>query len=381
MVITNGLVFTDECRFARLDLEYNEGRIIRLAPAGSLADQSSLDAEGGFVLPGFVDIHTHGCAGGDFSSATAEEMEKMLAFYGRRGVTSVIGTTMSLPPAALQRAMETAKPFCGADGRGATLRGLRLEGPFLSPGKKGAQKEEHLIPSLSPSSYELFEALYSASGEHVRILDIAPELPGGPAFIQKAARKTVVSLAHTEADYEQCAEAFKQGATHLTHLFNGMPPFHHRHPGPIGAASDYASFVELICDGVHLHPSVVRSVFQWFGESRICLVSDSMSATGMSPGRYTLGGQEVLLENEAATLADGTLAGSVSTLTECCRKAVHYGVPIEQAVRAATLNPAMAAGLVREVGTLTPGKRADILLWNQDLLNVHVIAGGETVFH
>ncbi len=376
MVLYNGLVFTDECRFARLDVEYSEGKIVRLAPAGSLPIEGGYDAAGGFVLPGLVDIHSHGCLGGDFSDGEAASIESMLEFYALRGITSVVPATMSLDQPKLRAIIEAMRPYFGKEGYGAVLRGVNMEGPFLSLEKRGAQNPDY----ITPPSLSQFDELYELSGGNIRLVDIAPELPESPAFIAGVCRRCVVSLAHTTATYSQAEAAFKAGASHVTHLFNAMPPFNHREPGLIGAASDYASYVELISDGIHLHPSVVRSVFRWFGENRVCLISDSIRATGMPEGEYTLGGQAVMMKDGRATLIDGTLAGSAATLADCCRRAVSFGVPIEQALRASTINPAQAVGLANEVGSLTPGKRADILVWNPELRPLLVVAGGRTVF-
>ncbi len=376
MLIYNGLVFTDECRFARLDLEFQEGKITRLAPAGSLPMGDGIDACGGFVLPGLVDIHSHGCMGHDFCDANAEGIETMLDYYGGKGITSVVPATMSLSQPMLQDIVGTMKPYFDQDGHGAVLRGINMEGPFLNNEKRGAQNPDY----LAGPSVERFDELFALSGEKIRLVDIAPELPGSAEFIAAVCRRCTVSLAHTSASYAQAEAAFQAGASHVTHLFNAMPPFLHREPGVIGAASDYAAYVEAISDGIHLHPAVVRSVFKWFGEARVCLISDSMRATGMPEGEYSLGGQAVFMKNGKATLADGTIAGSATNLAECLRRAVGFGVPLEQAVRAASLNPAMATGLAQQVGSLTPGKRADILIWNQELLPLRVISGGKTIF-
>lgn len=376
MLIYNGLVFTDDCRFARLDLEFQDGVITRLAPAGSLAMGEGIDAGGGFVLPGLVDIHSHGCMGQDFCDANPEGIETMLEFYGSKGVTSVVPATMSLSQPMLLDIVRTMKPFFEQEGHGAVLRGINMEGPFLNNEKRGAQNPEYLVgPSV-----ERFDELFAISGGKIRLVDIAPELEGSAEFIAAVCRRCTVSLAHTVATYAQAEAAFQAGASHVTHLFNAMPPFQHREPGLIGAASDYAAFVEVISDGIHLHPAVVRAVFKWFGENRVCLISDSMRATGMPEGEYSLGGLQVFMKEGKATLADGTIAGSATNLADCLRRAVSFGVPLEAAVRAATLNPAVATGLAQQVGSLTPGKRADILIWNQELLPLRVISGGQTIF-
>lgn len=375
MVIYNGLVFTDDCRFTMADILLEGDRIIKVAPAGSLSHSDGIDAAGGFVLPGFVDIHTHGAVDCDFCDAEAEKLEKMLEYYASNGITSVVPATMSFNKPILSEVIETAVSYFHQDGHGAVLRGVNMEGPFINIEKKGAQNGEYIRnPSL-----EMFNHLNDLSGGNIRLVDIAPEVEGSMEFIKNVSNKCVVSLAHTTANYDVASAAFDAGARHVTHLFNAMPPFDHREPGVIGAASDKAEFVELITDGIHLHPSVVRATFKWFGNDRVCLISDSMRACGMPNGEYTLGGQKVNMEDGKATLENGTIAGSATNLTECCRRAVGFGVSLEDAIRAASINPAKAVGLDNEVGSLTPGKRADVVIWNHAMQIQQVIIGGKTV--
>lgn len=378
MVITNGLVFGEDCLFKMADVAYEGDRITQIAPAGSLPAKGAVDAGGGYVLPGFVDIHTHGCVGGDFCDASGEGLAKMLGYYGAHGVTSVVPATMSYPENILTGVIKAALPYFGKAGHGAVLRGVNLEGPFLNAAKCGAQNPEYIVtPSI-----EFFDRLCELAKGKVRMVDIAPELPGSLEFIRHAARSCTVSLAHTAADYDTASAAFDAGASHVTHLFNAMTPFSHREPGVVGAAADKAAHVEIVSDGIHLHPAVVRAVFRWFGPERVCLVSDSMRGAGMPDGEYDLGGQMVKLEGGRATLLkDGAIAGSAVNLAECCRRAVRFGVPLESAVRAATLNPARAAGLECELGSLMPGKRADILILNRELQPEEVIVGGERILN
>lgn len=250
-----------------------------------------------------------------------------------------------------------------------------MEGPFFAKAKKGAQSEKFIIdPDLA-----MFQRLSAIAGEQLRILDVAPELPGAMNMIGQAAPTMTVSLAHTQADYETASQAFAHGASHVTHLFNAMQPFSHREPGVIGAASDAGATVEVICDGVHLHPSVIRSVFKWFGEDKVILVSDAMRACGLSEGDYELGGQAVHVEQGKATLADGTIAGSATHLVSCLRHAIKFGIPIVTAIKAATINPAKRVGIDHLVGSISIGKQADLILLDQQLAVVQVIRGGRTL--
>lgn len=376
MIIRNGIVFTDEYVFAKVDVAFENGVITQIAPADTLSGDEIIDAKGGFVLPGFVDIHTHGAMNYDFCDGKAEGIEKMLAYYGEQGITTVVPATMSFSEPILSDVLDVADPYFEKEGIGAVLRGVNMEGPFINMGKKGAQNGEYIMdPHI-----EMFNNLYERCGEQIRLVDIAPELPGSLEFIKAVKDKCTISIAHTNATYDEAFAAFEAGASHVTHLFNAMPPFTHRAPGVVGAASDMASHVEIISDGIHLHPSVVRSVFNWFGDDRVCLISDSMRATGMPDGEnYSLGGQRVIMKAGKATLEDGTIAGSATNLAECTRRAISFGVPMEDALRAASANPAVAAGLYDRVGSLTVGKRADIVIWNSKFECQTVLVGGNKV--
>ena len=208
---------------------------------------------------------------------------------------------------------------------------------------------------------------------------VAPETQGGLDFVEAASRVCSVSLAHSCSDYDTARQAFARGANHVTHVFNGMPAFHHRDPGIVGAAVGTGAYVELICDGVHVHPAVVRSVFQLFGGDRVCLISDAMRACGMPDGQYDLGGQEVTVANGCATIATGSLAGSITPLSQCFRRTVQFGIPLEDALKAATINPARSVGLGDTVGSLTPGKRADVLVLDRALNVRHIVFGGQQI--
>lgn len=373
MIIKNGLVFGADCAFSVRDVYIKDGKIAD-APGGSAAQEEIYDAGGDYVLPGFVDIHTHGAVGADYCDADPAGVETMLAWYGSMGVTSVVFATMSLPEPAIAGAIRASLPFFDKDGCGAVLRGVNMEGPFISRNKRGAQNPDHLMnPDLS-----FFERIFDIAGGYVRFVDLAPELPGATEFIRQAAKKCPASLAHTEATYLEASAAFDAGASHVTHLFNGMAPFSHREPGVVGAAADKADFAEIICDGVHVHPAAVRAAFRLFGERRICLISDSMRAAGMTDGEYEIGGQAVRVADGKATLAedDQVIAGSVVCLADMCRRAVGFGIPVEHAVRAATLNPAAAAGISDTVGSIDKGKRADVVIWDRQLRTKAVFSAG-----
>lgn len=376
MILKNGKVFTALGRFMEADVEIQGDRIVQVAPAGTLEGTEVIDAAGKYVTPGFVDIHIHGAAGDDFCDCvdgSDKYVRTMAQYLGSQGVTTFMGTTMAFSEEILENIFKTVRPLFHQEGQGAVLRGVNMEGPFFNKGKKGAQAEEYIIDP----DYQMFQRLFDVTGGNIRIVDVAPELPGCLEFIEKASKKCTVSIAHTSATYEQAKAGFAHGATHTTHLFNAMPAFTHRAPGVVGAAADDAAHVEMICDGIHLHPAVVRAVFALFGAERVCLISDSMRACGMPNGEYSLGGQKVFMNDGKATLEDGTIAGSATCLAECFRRAVKFGVPLETALRAATINPAQAVGLFDELGSITAGKRADVLVLDKDLQPEHIFIGGK----
>lgn len=374
MIIKNGNILGEDWSFAKDDIRVESGvirEIGKLSPAGA---EEILSAEGLYVIPGLVDIHIHGCAGYDFCDGTTEALSVMSRHLLSRGITSFTPASMSYGEKRLEEIFSVADDFIRRPiPGGAKMRGIHMEGPFFAKGKKGAQSEKYII---NPDA-RMFWWLYRASGENISVVDIAPELPGAMEFIEEISQKTKIALAHTEADYETASEAYFKGASHTVHLFNAMPPFTHRAPGLIGAAFDAEASVELICDGFHIHPAVIRSVFSWFGKERVVLVSDGMRATGLPDGDYELGGQPVFVFGKKATLKDGALAGSVCDLLGCVQNAVDFGIPLEDAVRAASYNPAKAVGKESSIGSLCAGKEADILIVNRELQPAYVMIAGE----
>ena len=260
----------------------------------------------------------------------------------------------------------------------ADLLGINMEGPFISPVKKGAQDASYIIPC----SVEVCRQFLETSEGLVKFIGLAPEevsVEQAEEFIKEMRDEVSVSLAHTNADYDSAKAAFDAGACHLVHMYNAMPPFTHRAPGVIGAAADSPHVMaEIICDGVHIHPSAVRGAFALMGEERMIFISDSMRAAGMPDGIYTLGGQDVQVQGNHATLvSDGSLAGSVTTLPDCVRTAVRdMDIPLETAIACATINPAISLGEEADYGSLAPGKKADIVLWDENLELKKVIKDG-----
>ncbi len=359
MKISGGRVFDLKRGFVERDVCF-DGAL--LTPDSR--DGNVYDASGCWVIPGLTDVHFHGCRGADLSDADPEGLQTMAEYELSRGVTQICPAGMTLLEDRLTAVCRTAAAHRREHRPGADLVGINLEGPFLSLAKKGAQNGEWLH---APDAAMLRRLMEAAEGL-VKLVSVAPEEPGALDFIREVSEEVGVSVAHTAAGYDIALEAFRAGARQVTHLFNAMPGFTHRAPGVVGAALDSPwSRVELISDGIHIHPSVVRAAFKMFGPDRVVLISDTMRAAGMTDGRYDLGGQEVTVKGPLATLADGTIAGSVTDLMACMRNAVSFGIPLADAVRAAAVNPAQAVGVFDRVGSLEPGKRANLVVLDQGL--------------
>lgn len=357
--IFNGTDFTHD------DFAVSDGRFVCIDTVSS--NEEYTDLHDSFVIPGLIDIHTHGNTGADFSDGDYEGLKKMAAYYLQHGITSFCPTTMTLPYNVLGDAFATAKKYTeDPDAAGSRVAGIHMEGPYFSEKKKGAQNADYLkLPD-----YDGFKKLYDDCGGLIRSVDVAPELEGACEFISKACRHCTVSVAHTDASYDDTVNAYKSGATHLTHLYNGMPGIHHRNPGVIGAASERDNITaELICDGLHVHESAVRMAFKLFPD-RICLISDSLRCTGMPEGEYTLGGQKIWLKDNIARLADGTIAGSAANLYQCMLNAIHFGIDKASAINAASINPARAIGMDDLIGSISIGKYADFVVCDESLENI-----------
>lgn len=369
--IAGGLVFWNN-GFARTDVLV-DGDVFGDVGASCGRSDGVLDASGCYVIPGLVDIHFHGCLGDDLSDASTQGLHRIARYEASRGVTSICPATMTLPHDKLMAIMGAVAAFTPQDDE-AALAGVNMEGPFISPDKVGAQNPAYVRPA-DPREFRL---LQQASGNRIRLVDVAPETPGCLNFIKECADESCISVAHTNCTYEDAEQAFLRGARHMTHLFNAMPPLHHRKPGPVaaGAERDDVS-AEVITDGVHVHPSMVRLAFVLFGR-RTCIISDSLRACGLPDGTYELGGQQFFVNGPFARLADGTLAGSVSDLMSCMVTAVELmEIPLEDAVAAASEAPARAIGMFDRIGSIAPGKQADAVVLDRDLAVRHVVLRGK----
>ena len=361
MLFKNANLFLDG-RFRHGSFRVEDGRFAEILT--DMPAEDGIDLAGQYVIPGLVDVHTHGNSGADFSDGDYDGLIRMARYLAANGVTSFAPASMTLPYDVLGAAYKTAVRLKQEQPSGcARLMGIQMEGPFFSEKKKGAQNAAYLkLPDFAA-----FKELYDISEGLLRIADVAAELPGAVEFTRQAAKLCTVSIAHTDCTYDEAAAVFDAGASHLTHLYNAMPGIHHRQPGPIGAASEREGVAaELICDGHHVQPSAVRMAFRLF-PGRICLISDALRCCGMPDGQYTLGGQDVWLQNGAAHLADSTLAGSATNLYDCMRKAVEFGIPKEQAILSATLLPAREIGRENEIGSIAVGKLADFVVCDENL--------------
>ena len=368
MVIKNAKVYTENFCFEDRDIHVENGKFVENASQDVICYADDL-----YAIPGLIDIHLHGARGVDFSDGSVEANEKIAEYEAMQGITTIMPTTMS------QNNQEMIKTFqalgaCKNTTKAADMAGIYMEGPFMSKEKKGVHKEENLrLPDLS-----LVEKMQKYAKGKIKIVTVAPELEGALDFIEKGKEKYRKSIAHTSANYEVSTKAFAAGATQLTHFFNGMVPFNHREPGIIGAALENKEcMAELICDEFHIHPLVINMTFRIFGPERVILVSDSMRATGMEDGTYTLGEHKVIVTDSVARMEDGTLAGSTRNLMDCLKIAVQeIHIPLETAIRAATINPAVAVGIDKEYGSIAPGKHANITFVDKDLNVVMVMKDG-----
>ena len=373
MFYKNARIFSEDFQFRTGAFEVKDGKFGQILPDQAPAD--AIDLQGATVIPGLVEVHSHGAAGFDFSDGDYEGLKAMAAYYAGAGVTSFAPASMTLPYEVLSVAFAGAKRLVEEDLPGlSVLRGIQMEGPYFSYKKRGAQNPDY----LKDPDFEGFRKLFEDCGGLIRIVDVAPELPGAAEFVEKASKLCTVSVAHTDSDYEHAKAAFDAGATHLTHLYNAMPPIHHRTPGVIPAAVENPKVqAELICDGHHIHPASVRLAFAMF-KDRMILVSDSGRCAGQEEGySFDLGGQMAEIRGGVAKLqGTDTIACSAANLWQCLQNVLSWGISEEEALRAATWNPACAIGAQQEVGSIAPGKRADFVICSQDYTEKRVFLAG-----
>lgn len=358
---------------------------------GKRSGEPDVDARGDYICPGFIDIHVHGGGGADVMDGTRSALHTIARSHVRHGTTGFLATTMTAPHERLLPVIAVVREAVaadrgGADTSGARVLGLHLEGPYVNPARAGAQNPTHM---RGPSSSEL-EQLLEAAGDSWRVITLAPELPGVPEAIATLVERDIrVSMGHTAATYAQGKAAIAAGATLLTHTFNAMNPLHHREPGLIGAVLDDGTvFAEVIADGLHVHPLMMRLLYRLKGAEGIVLVTDAIRAQGCGDGEYTLGDLTVTVRDNEARLHDtgagatpGALAGSLLTMDAAVRTMVHQvGVPLHEAVRMASYNPAAAIGLTHTKGSLERGKDADIVVLDDALQVQKTVVAGRIVY-
>lgn len=358
MLLKNVCFYNELFEKEAADIKIENGKISEIG----IFNENGEDKSGLIALPGFVDVHIHGAGGGDASDALPESLDKITNALAKNGVTSFCPTTMTLPKDKLIQIVSVIADY---KSKGAKIAGINLEGPFISYAKKGAQNGEF----VRKGTIEEFDELYNASKGLVKLITIAPEAFSSDEFIKYVSKKCSVSIGHTSADSAETRMALDNGAKHFTHLYNAMTPMTHRSAGVAGTALDSNAFCEIICDGGHICPSVLRNTFKILGEDRAVVISDSMRAAGLGEGEFELGGQQVFVHKNGkyAVLEDGTIAASISNVFEEFKNLLSFGIDFKTALKACTINPARAICADNKIGSIAVGKCADIIFVDENL--------------
>lgn len=372
--IVNGSIIIGDDIIENKVLLFNDKIIAIQDAVEGVQDVDVIDAKGGYISPGFIDIHIHGSFGSDamdIEEGAIDTISKSLCQYG---VTGFLPTTMSLDKESIQRALKNIRRAAGVKTRGAKVLGAHLEGPFINPLRKGAHAKEHIIKA----DFELIKDYLDI----IKIITIAPEREGNMDFIKGMHQHSHISfsIGHSDATYEEAMEAIEAGVKSATHIFNAMSGLNHREPGVVTAVLNSDIYCELIADKIHTHPAMYKLLVNAKGSSKLILITDAIRAACMKAGTYDLGGQQVTVENGAARLSDGTLAGSVLRLNEAVKNLwENTDLTLPQAIRTVTMNPAELIGLDREIGSLEVGKKADIIIFDKNIDIQATIIDGELI--
>lgn len=366
MILKNCTFFNEVFEKELGDIKIENGKIDEIG----FFSQDGKDMTGKIILPGFIDIHIHGCGGGDTCDATKESLDKITIQLAKKGVTSFCPTTMTLPIEKLEKIADFISSY---KTKGAKIAGINFEGPFISQKKKGAQNGEYVIKGTNDD----FDRLFNASNGLMKLITIAPEAFESDEFIKHASEKCTVSIGHTNANTEHCQKAIDLGITHATHLYNAMTPMTHRDAGCVGTILDNENIMcELICDTEHICPAVLRNTLKILGENRGCVISDSMRGAGLGNGEFELGGQTVYVKDgyKVAKLEDSTIAASITNVYEEFKNLLNIGIDIKTALKACTINPARAIKEDNNIGSIAIGKCADLIVTDEnfDIQEVYI---------
>lgn len=372
MLFKNATILNDSFEFVKSDIEIKDDKITAIG--NILSDENVYDCSGKYIVPGLCDIHTHGGAGHDFKrKLSKEQLEKMLCYYASNGVTTILATFSTDSVEGMEVGVKTIAELDDAGLYGANIGGIHLEGPYFSMEYKGAQNPAY----IRKADIDEFNKLMKLSGNRVRIVSIAPETEGALDFIKEVSKTVRVSIAHTNADEETARKAIQLGATNLTHSFNGMKGLHHRNPNAVGAALDSDGVLcEFIGDGMHINKTIIRLMYKLLGDERMLLISDSLQAAGLPDGEYIVDERKTIVKDGLGRLEDGTINGGTSNVFKCVQNAISYGIPAESAFKMGSLTAARAAGIDDVCGSITVGKRADLLILDSEYKLEKVIIKG-----
>lgn len=374
MLLKNATALLGDFHFSQCDILLKQGIIQKIMPCGFLEDQNVIDCAHQLVLPGLIDIHTHGAMGVDTMDASEESLSVIRHFMAQNGVTSYLPTSMTMSMEAIKKAFIAIKKAYDSKDTGANIVGINMEGPYIHPDRAGAQDPN----CIQRAHIDCFQELNALAGHLIKLVTVAPEFPENLSFISEVVKEGVhVSCGHSTADYDTVLSAYQNGCDHMTHLYNAMTPLTHRAPNAVGAAfTNDSVYCEIICDGIHIHKAAVLTAYRAKSADRLILISDSMMAAGLSDGAYSLGGLPVDVKGGVARTQEGNLAGSCATLIACVKKAMEFGISCEDAVKMATLTPAKSIGIAHQKGSIEEGKDADIILVDKNFSLLTTIIGG-----